>query len=258
MYLKTDQEIEMMRASALLVSKTLAYVCSELRPGVTTKSLDRLADTFIRDHGALPSFLNYNGFPASLCISINDTVVHGIPDEKTIIKEGDIVSVDCGVILNGWQGDSAYTFACGEIPAELQRLLDVTKESLERGIEKAVAGNRVGDIGYAIQQYVESEGFSVVRDFVGHGIGKSMHEKPEIPNYGRRGTGQLLKEGMVICIEPMINMGQYKVVISGNDGWRVTTADGKPSAHFEKQLAVRKHKADVLTSYEEINKLLNQ
>lgn len=258
MFLKTDQEIEMMRASALLVSKTLAYVGSELRPGVSTKSLDRLADTFIRDHGALPSFLNYNGFPASLCISINEEVVHGIPDEKTIIKEGDIVSVDCGVILNGWQGDSAYTFACGEISSELRRLLDVTKESLERGIEKAVAGNRVGDIGYAIQQYVESEGFSVVRDFVGHGIGKSMHEKPEIPNYGRRGTGQLLKEGMVICIEPMINMGQYKVVISGIDGWRVTTADGKPSAHFEKQLAVRKHKADVLTSYEEINKILNQ
>ena len=247
MYLKTDQEIEMMRASALLVSKTLAYVGSELRPGVTTKSLDRLADTFIRDHGALPSFLNYNGFPASLCISINDTVVHGIPDEKTIIKEGDIVSVDCGVILNGWQGDSAYTFACGEIPAELQRLLDVTKESLERGIEKAVAGNRVGDIGYAIQQYVESEGFSVVRDFVGHGIGKSMHEKPEIPNYGRRGTGQLLKEGMVICIEPMINMGTYEVFVDEEDDWTVVTRDGKLSAHYENTILITEDGCEILS-----------
>ncbi len=258
MYLKTDQEIEMMRASALLVSKTLAYIGGEIREGVSTKSLDRMAETFIRDNGAVPSFLNYNGFPASLCISINDTVVHGIPDEKTIIKCGDIISVDCGVLLNGWQGDSAYTFTCGEVSPEVQRLLDVTRQSLELGIEKAVVGNRVGDIGYAIQKYVESEGFSVVRDLVGHGIGREMHERPEVPNFGRRGTGQLLKEGMVICIEPMINMGDYRVNISSTDGWRVSTVDGKPSAHFEKQVAVRKHKADVLTSYEEISKLINR
>ena len=258
MYLKSDQEIELMRASALLVSKTLATVGQEIRPGVSTKYLDKIGETFIRDNGAVPSFLNFCGYPASLCISVNETVVHGIPDEKIIIKEGDIVSVDCGVILNGWHGDSAYTFACGEVSPEVQHLLDVTRQSLELGIEKAVAGNRVGDIGYAIQSYCEAEGLGVVRDLVGHGIGRDMHEEPEIPNYGRRGTGHLLKEGMVMCIEPMINMGTYRVTISEKDGWTVKTADHLPSAHFEKQLAVRKNHADVLTSYDEINKILKK
>ena len=249
--LKTDEEIELLRESARLVSKTLAYIGKEIKPGVSTKQLDTMAETFIRDHGAVPSFLNYYGYPASLCVSLNEIVVHGIPDDSIIIKDGDIVSVDCGVVLNGWQGDSAYTFGCGELSKEKQHLIDVTKKSLEIGIAHAYAGCRIGDIGYAIQQYVEGEGLSVVRDYVGHGIGRDMHEKPEIPNYGRRGNGTLLKEGMVICIEPMVNVGTWRVMI-GEDGWRASTTDGSPSAHFEKQIAVRANKADELTTYEYI------
>ncbi|MDR2085535.1 MAG: type I methionyl aminopeptidase [Bacteroidales bacterium] len=255
MYLKTDQEIALIKKCSLLVGETLAEVAKLINPGVSTKHLDKVAEEFIRDHGAIPGFLNYNGFPASLCISINDTVVHGIPDEKTILKDGDIVSVDCGTIIDGWYGDSAFTFEVGEIAPEIKQLLKVTRESLELGIEKAVAGNRVGDIGYAIQNYVESFGYSVVRDLVGHGIGRNMHEPPEVPNYGRRGNGIKLTEGMVICIEPMINMGTYRVKML-SDGWTVKTADGKPSAHFEKQIAVRKHKAEVLISYDEIDKII--
>ena len=257
MYLKNDQEIEILRKCAQLVGSTLAEIGKIIAPGMSTKYLDKVADTYIRDNGAVPSFLHYCGYPATLCVSINDIVVHGIPDDKTIIKEGDIVSVDCGTIIDGWNGDSAYTFVVGEIPAETQHLVDVTRKSLEIGIEKAVVGNRIGDIGYAIQTYVESEGFSVVRDLVGHGIGRDMHEEPEVPNYGKRGTGPKLKEGMVICIEPMVNAGTYRIKMA-KDGWGVFTADRKPSAHFEKQLAVKKNQADVLTSYDEINKVLNK
>ncbi|MDD4142836.1 MAG: type I methionyl aminopeptidase, partial [Bacteroidales bacterium] len=244
-----------LRKSSLLVGKTLAEVAKVIRPGVTTKYLDRLAETFIRDNGATPAFLNYNGYPASLCISLNDTVVHGIPDEKTVIKDGDIVSVDCGTVLNGWVGDSAYTFEVGEVDEEVRKLLRITRESLELGIKQAVAGNRVGDIGHAVQSYVESFGYSVVRDLVGHGIGRHMHESPEIPNYGKRGTGVMLREGMVICIEPMINLGTYHIKML-NDGWTIKTKDGKHSAHYEKQLAIGKHQADVLISYDEINEVL--
>jgi len=256
MLLKTNQEIDLIRKCSLLVGETLAEIAKEIRPGVTTKHLDKMAEEFIRDNGAIPGFLNYNGYPASLCISINDTVVHGIPDEKTVLKDGDIVSVDCGTIINGWYGDSAFTFEVGEVAPEIKQLLEVTRKSLELGIEKAVAGNRIGDIGYAIQSYVESFGYSVVRDLVGHGIGRNMHEPPEVPNYGRRGVGAKLTEGMVICIEPMINMGTYKVKIL-NDGWTVKTTDGKPSAHFEKQIAVRKQKAEVLIDYDKIDKIIN-
>ncbi|MDD2204997.1 MAG: type I methionyl aminopeptidase [Bacteroidales bacterium] len=255
MYLKNDQEIDLLKKCSLLVGKTLAEVAKEIRPGVTTKYLDKLGETFIRDNGALPAFLNYEGYPASLCISINDTVVHGIPNDKTIIKDGDIVSVDCGTIIDGWYGDSAYTFEVGEVKEEVRQLLKVTRESLELGIEKAIVGNRLGDIGYAVQTHAEKYGYSVVRDLVGHGIGRNMHEEPEIPNYGKRGTGPKLKEGMVICIEPMINMGTWRIKIS-RDGWTVKTLDGQPSAHYEKQLAVRKGKAEVLTSYSEINEVL--
>ncbi|MDL2227990.1 type I methionyl aminopeptidase [Bacteroidales bacterium OttesenSCG-928-K03] len=255
MNLKTDQEIALLEKCSLLVGKTLAEIAKIIRPGVSTKHLDKIAEEFIRDNGAIPGFLNYNGYPASLCISVNDTVVHGIPDEKTILNEGDIVSVDCGTIIDGWYGDSAFTFEVGEVAPEIKQLLKVTRESLELGIEKAVAGNRVGDIGYAIQTYVESFGYSVVRDLVGHGIGRNMHEAPEIPNYGRRGNGVKLVEGMVICIEPMINMGTFRVKML-NDGWTVKTADGKPSAHFEKQIAVRKNKAEVLINYDEIDKII--
>lgn len=254
-HIKTKEEIEILRKCSLLVGKTLAEIAKVIKPGVSTKYLDNVAETFIRDNGAIPGFLNYNGYPATLCVSVNDTVVHGIPDEKTILREGDIVSVDCGTIIDGWYGDSAFTFAMGELKPEMQKLLKVTRESLELGIQNAVTGNRVGDIGYAVQSYVEQNGFSVVRDLVGHGIGRNMHEKPDVPNYGKRGTGPKLKEGMVICVEPMVNIGTYKVKML-NDGWTIKTLDGMPSAHFEKQLVVQDNKPDVLINYDEIDEII--
>lgn len=254
-YIKTDEEIELQRQSSLLVGATLAEVAKNIRPGVKTIELDRIAEEFIRDHGAEPGFKGYGGFPASLCISVNEAVVHGIPDE-TELKDGDIVSVDCGTYMNGFYGDSAYTFPVGTVDEEILLLLERTKESLYLGIEQAVAGKRVRDIGYAIQTYVEKFGYGVVRDLVGHGVGRNMHEEPEVPNYGRRGTGIKLKKNMCIAIEPMINLG-VKEVYQDKDGWTIRTADGKPSAHFEHDVAIREGKADILSSFEEIEKVLN-
>ncbi|MBN2638125.1 MAG: type I methionyl aminopeptidase [Bacteroidales bacterium] len=255
-YIKTDEEIELQRQSSLLVGATLAEVAKNIKPGVKTIELDRIAEEFIRDHGAEPGFKGYGGFPASLCISVNDAVVHGIPDE-TELKDGDIVSVDCGTYMNGFYGDSAYTFPVGDVSEELLLLLQRTKESLYLGVEQAVAGKRVRDIGYAIQTYVEQFGYGVVRDLVGHGVGRNMHEEPEVPNYGRRGTGIKLKKNMCIAIEPMINLG-VKEVYQDKDGWTIRTADGKPSAHFEHDVAIRDGKVDILSSFEEIEKVLNR
>ncbi len=255
-YYKTDEEIEKLRKSSLLVGKTLAEVCKHITPGVKTVALDKLAEEFIRDHNAEPAFKGYRGFPAAICISLNDQVVHGIPG-NTELKDGDVVSIDCGVLKNGYYGDSAYTFAVGMVKAEVLLLLKTTKESLYKGIENAVAGKRLGDIGFAIQSYVESFGFSVVRDLVGHGIGKNLHEKPEVPNYGKRGSGIKLHEALVICIEPMINMGKHHV-IQESDGWTIRTSDRMPSAHFEHTIAIRKGKADILSSFNEIEEILNK
>jgi methionyl aminopeptidase len=251
---KTDEEIEKLRKSSLLVGKTLAEVAKHIRPGVKTGELDKLAETFIRDNHALPAFKGYNGYPATLCISVNEQVVHGIPGNNEL-KDGDIVSIDCGTIKNGYYGDSAYTFAVGEVKPEVILLLNTTKESLYKGIEQAVAGKRLGDIGFGIQSYVESFGFSVVRDLVGHGVGKNLHEDPQVPNYGRRGSGIKLQDGLVIAIEPMINMGKYNVIQEA-DGWTIRTADRMPSAHFEHTVAVRKDKADILSSFVEIEEVI--
>lgn len=246
--IKTEEEIEILRENAILVSRTLAEVGKAIAPGVTTRELDRIAETFIRDNGAVPGFLHYEGYPYTLCISVNDTVVHGFPSAYAL-KEGDIVSVDCGTVYKGFNGDSAYTFPVGEIDAETARLLEVTKKSLYLGAQMAVAGNRIGDIGHAVQTYCESFGFSVVRDLVGHGIGRHLHESPEVPNYGKAGQGKKLKEGMVICIEPMINAGKKDVYLQ-NNGWGVKTADGKNSAHFEFMVAVKHGEPQVLTTFE--------
>ena len=247
--IKTDEEIELLRESNLLVGKTLGEMAKHIRPGVSTLELDRIADEFIRSHGAVPGFLGYGGFPNSLCISVNDVVVHGIPSADCVLKEGDVVSIDCGTLKNGYYGDSAYTFEVGRVDDEIHRLLVTTKESLYKGIEKAVAGLRIGDIGHAIQSYCESAGFSVVRELVGHGVGKNLHEDPQVPNYGRAGQGIKLKEGMVIAIEPMINWGERHVYIE-EDGWTIRTRDRKPSAHFEHTLAIRKHGVDILSSFD--------
>lgn len=255
-YLKTEEEVELLRENNLLVSATLAEVGKHIRAGITTLELDRIAEEFIRSHGAVPGFLGYGGFPNTLCISVNENVVHGIPSSYAL-REGDVVSVDCGTIMKGFYGDSAYTFGVGEIAPEVEQLLRVTKESLYKGVEKAVAGNRVGDISAAVQQHAESYGYGVVRELVGHGLGRNMHESPEVPNYGRRGTGPLLKEGMVICIEPMINMGSKNVVFE-RDGWTVRTKDRKPSAHFEFAVAIRNGEADVLTDFGIIEKALSE
>ena len=256
LYYKTQEEIELIRESSLLVSKTLAEVAKHLKAGITTLELDQLAEDYIRSHDGVPAFLNYNGFPNSLCISVNSQVVHGIPN-KTELKEGDICSVDCGVLKNGFYGDSAYTFTIGEVSRETLRLLEVTKECLGKGVEQAIAGNRLGDVSEAIQSHAETNGYSVVRELVGHGIGKNLHEKPEVPNYGKRGSGIVLKEGLVIAIEPMINQGG-KAVVHEHDGWTVRTADNKPSAHFEHTVAIRKNKADVLSSFKDIEKALKE
>lgn len=256
MIIRTEEEIELIRKSSLLVGKTLAEVARNIRPGVKTIELDRIAETFIRDHGAKPGFKGYNGFPFTLCISVNDHVVHGFPSERELV-EGDIVSVDCGTYMNGFYGDSAYTFMVGEVKEETRLLLERTKESLYKGIEKAVAGNRVGDIGNAIQTYVEGFGYSVVRDLVGHGLGENLHEKPEVPNFGRKGTGVKLNEGMVLAIEPMINLGS-RTVVQESDGWTFRTADRKPSAHFEHDVVVRKGKAEILSTFDPIEEVLNR
>lgn len=240
----------------MLVAKALAEVAKVIKPGITTLALDKVAYDFISDNDAVPAFLNYNGFPNSLCISVNSQVVHGIPG-KYELKDGDIVSVDCGVIKNKFFGDSAYTFPIGEVKPEVIKLLKVTKESLYKGIEWTVAGKRLGDVGEAIQQHAESNGFSVVRELVGHGIGKKLHEAPEVPNYGRKGSGLKLEEGLVIAIEPMINMGK-KAVTQDNDGWTIRTADNLPSAHFEHTVAVGKNKADILSSFEYIEEALKK
>lgn len=250
---KNREEIELMRKSALLVSATLEEVAKALKPGMTTLDVDRLADQFIRDNGAVPSFKDYRGYPKSTCISVNDEVVHGIPNAY-VLQDGDIVSVDVGVYLNGFHGDSAYTFAIGDVRAEVLQLMAATKAALYRGIEKAVAGNRVGDIAYAIQEYAEKErGYGVVRELVGHGVGKHLHEDPQVPNYGKRGSGPILKEGLVIAIEPMVNLGAKDVAYM-DDGWTVATRDEQPSVHYEHTVAVMKGKADVLSSFAGIEK----
>ena len=255
-YLKTDEEIEKMRVSNQMVAKTLAEVAKEIKEGVSTLYLDKIAEDFIRSMGGKPSFLGYCGYPNSLCISINETVVHGIPSDKIIVKDGDVVSVDCGVEFNGYQGDSAFTFAVGNVDSKVLDLLKTTRESLYKGIEAAVAGNRIGDIGNAVQTYCEARGYSVVREFVGHGIGRAMHESPELPNYGRKGSGPMLKKGMCIAIEPMINLGKREVYVE-RDGWTAKTRDGKPAAHFEHTIArTNKGKADILSSFDYIDEVL--
>lgn len=255
-FLKTEDEISLMREANQLVGKTLAELAKHVIPGVTTLQLDKIADEFIRDHGGIPTFKNFPNpfgepFPASVCTSINEEVVHGIPRETQILKEGDIISVDCGILLAGYNGDSCYTFCVGEIAEETKELLNVTKEALYLGIKEAVAGNHLGDIGSAIQQYCESRGYGVVRELTGHGIGKEMHEEPKVPNYGRRGNGILLKEGMCIAIEPMITMGDRHIGLMP-DKWTIRTLDGKPAAHFEHTIAIRKGQAEILSSFEEI------
>lgn len=245
---KTDEQVELMRQSALLVSQTLAEIASMLRPGITTLELDKAIGAYIRDHDSIPSFLNYKGYPFNSCISVNDVVVHGFPNRQPL-REGDIVSIDIGIVRKGWHGDHAYTFAIGDPGNDVMQLISVTKESLLKGIEKAITGNRLGDISYAIQEHTEKKhGYGVVRELVGHGLGRSMHEDPQVPNYGKRGTGIKLKDGLVLAIEPMINLGS-KNVYTEHDGWTVRTSDKKPSVHFEHDVCVRKGQADILSDY---------
>jgi methionyl aminopeptidase len=255
-FIKSEEEVEIMRQSNLLVSRTHAMLASEIREGISTLVLDKLAEQFIRDNGGIPGFLNYNGFPNTLCISVNDVVVHGIPSGY-MLKSGDIVSVDCGVVLNGFNGDSCYTFEIGEVKPEIKALLVCTKESLYKGIEKAIVGNTTGDIGNAVQEHAESHGYSVVRELVGHGIGRHLHEEPEVPNYGKKGKGVKLRERMTIAIEPMINMGR-KDIFQDRDRWTIRTKDGKPSAHFEHTVVIRKDKADILSDFGIIEEVLKK
>jgi methionyl aminopeptidase len=254
--IKTAEEVELIRESSLLVGSTLAAVAEHIRPGVTTLELDAVAEAFIRDHSAEPGFKGYGGFPNSLCTSVNAAVVHGIPNNRPL-EEGDVVSVDCGVLKNGFYGDSAYTFAVGEISPAVQRLLDVTKECLDLAIEQAVVGRRIGDIGWACQTHAENNGYGVVRELVGHGLGRELHEAPEVPNFGRRGNGPRLMDGMVLAIEPMINLGRREVR-QEEDGWTIVTADGLVSAHFEHDVVVRSGKAEVLSSFEAIEEVLHK
>lgn len=253
-YLKTDEEIELMRESNLIVAKALGEVAKVVKPGVSTLELDKIAESFIRDNGGVPAFLNYQGFPNTLCTSVNEQVVHGIPNNKPL-QEGDIISVDCGVLKNGFFGDSAYTFMVGEVAPEVKALLEATKESLYKGIEQAVENNRLGDVGHAIQSYTEERGYTVVREMVGHGIGQNLHEAPEVPNYGRKGNGTKLKAGMVIAIEPMINLGKRQIV-QERDGWTIRTVDNKVSAHYEHTVAIRKGEADILSSFKFVEEVL--
>ncbi len=253
---KSVEEIELIRESSLLLSKTLGEIAKVIGPGVKTIELDKLAETFIRDNGGVPAFLNYHGFPYSLCISLNDQVVHGFPGKRELV-DGDIVSVDCGVVLNNYIGDSAYTFAIGEVSDTVKKLMRVTMECLDLGVAKAVAGNRVGDIGYAVQEHAERNGFGVVKELVGHGVGLDLHEKPEVPNYGKRGSGVKLEEGMVIAIEPMINVGRARVKF-WDDGWTVSTVDGKPSAHYEHTVAIKKGKPEILSTFSYVDNVLKE
>jgi methionyl aminopeptidase len=253
---KSVEEIELIRESSLLVSKTLGEIAKVIKPGIKTIELNKLAETFIRDNKGIPAFLNYNGFPYSLCISLNNQVVHGFPSEHVLVP-GDLVSVDCGVVLNKYYGDSAYTFAIGEVSEQVKTLMRVTKESLYLGIDKAVAGLRIGDIGYAVQEHAEKHGFGVVKELVGHGVGLKLHEKPEVPNYGKRGAGIKLEEGMVIAIEPMINAGRAGVRF-WDDGWTVSTIDGKPSCHYEHTVAINKGQADILSTFSYVEEVLKE
>lgn len=245
--LKSEEEVELLRQSNLLVSATLAAVAPMMKPGISTQAIDRLAEEFIRDHGGVPGFKGYQGYPATLCISVNDEVVHGIPSQR-MLRDGDIVSVDCGVLMNGFNGDSAFTFAVGLVKPEVLKLIRVTKECLKLGIAQAVTGNRTGDIGNAVQRHAEINGFSVVREMVGHGVGRRLHEPPEVPNFGRPGTGEILPNGLSIAIEPMINLGK-RHILQDSDGWTIKTADRKPSAHFEHSVVIRNEKADVLSDF---------
>jgi methionyl aminopeptidase len=253
-FLKTNEEIELIRESSLLVGKTLAEVAKLIRPGVTTLELDKVAEAFILDHDAKPGFLGYGGFPNTLCTSVNEAVVHGIPND-TPLQEGDIVSVDCGVLKNGFYGDSAYTFEIGQVSEEVKKLIEVTKECLDLAVAEAISGNRLGDIGHACQAHAESNGYGVVRQLVGHGLGKNLHEEPQVPNYGRRGRGSKLKEGLVLAIEPMINMGT-KNVKQLKDGWTIVTTDGKPSAHFEHDVAIAKGEPIILSTFDFVEEVL--
>ena len=254
-FLKTDEEIELLRISNQIVAKTLAEMAKIIAPGISTEQLNKVADEFMRDNGAIPGFLGYSGFPKSICTSVNEQVVHGIPSDKVILEDGDIISVDCGAYKNGFHGDSAYTFCVGDVKPEIIHLLRTTKESLYRGIEQAQEGRRLGDLGNAIQSYCEERGFSVVREMIGHGVGRNLHESPEVPNYGRKGNGMMLKSGMTIAIEPMINLGARNLVFE-KDGWTTRTIDRKPSAHFEHSIAIRRGKADILSSFEYIEQIL--
>jgi len=251
-YYKTDSEIELIRQSCLLVSKTLAEVGKHIQPGITTLQLDEVGESFIRDNGGIPAFKGYRGFPNSLCISVNEEVVHGIPSAR-IIQEGDIVSLDCGVVMNKFYGDSAYTFPVGEVKPEVLQLLKVTRECLELGVAHAIAGNRIGDISFAVQEHAEKNKYGVVRELVGHGVGKKLHEDPEVPNFGRRGAGPKLLPGLVIAIEPMITLGKRNV-IEASDGWTISTTDKKQAAHYEHTIAVLKDRTEVLTTFEFIRK----
>lgn len=260
-FLKTEDEISLMREANRLVGQTLAELAKYIKPGVSTLQLDQIAEEFIRDHGAVPTFKDFRNpfgepFPASICTSVNEVVVHGIPDAKTILKDGDIISIDCGTLLNGFNGDSCYTFSVGEVSAEVKQLLEVTKASLYSAIDVALPGHHVGDIGYTVQDYCESHGYGVVRELTGHGIGKEMHEEPKVPNYGSRGNGTMLKAGMCIAIEPMITMGDRNIWLLP-DKWSIVTRDGKPAAHFEHTIAIRKGKAEILSDFEEIEKVLH-
>lgn len=252
--LKTIEELRLMRESAQLVSKTLGMVAREIKPGITTNYIDKIADEFIRDHGGIPAFLGQYGFPKNLCISPNAEVVHGIPNDKPL-EDGDILSVDCGVYMNGFYGDHAYSFEVGEVDPEVKKLLQVTKESLYKGIEQCIRGKRVGDISNAIQTYCEGHGYGVVRELVGHGLGRKMHEDPQVPNYGKKGSGKVLKDGIALAIEPMINMGTEKVKFH-SDGWTVTTLDGKPSAHYEHDVCIIEGKPVLLSTFSYIYEAL--
>jgi methionyl aminopeptidase len=256
MRLKTEREIEIMKESSLIVGKTLAEVAKLISPGVCTKTLDKVAETYIRDNGATPSFKGYNGFPATLCLSVNEVVVHGIPGRYEL-KDGDIISVDCGAKKNGFHADYAYTFCVGNVSEEVRNLCDRTKKSLYLGIEQAKVGNKTGDIGFAIQSYVESYGYSVVREMTGHGIGRNIHEKPDVLNYGQKGNGYKIKKGMVFCIEPMINLGVKEIRID-KDGWTARTQDGLPSAHYEHMVAIRENGTEIVSTYVYIDEVLNR
>ena len=259
-YLKTEDEIELMRQANQLVGRTLGELAKHIKPGITTLQLDKIADEFIRDNGAIPTFKGfpnpYGGpFPASICTSVNDVVVHGVPNAETVLKEGDIISIDCGTLLNGFNGDSCYTFCVGEVSDEVKKLLRTTKESLYKGIENAVAGKHLGDISSAVQEHCEAQKYGIVRELTGHGIGREMHEDPRVPNYGSRGNGIMLKAGMCLAIEPMVTMGNRAIWMDANDRWTIRTRDGKPAAHFEHTIVVRKGQAEILSSFEEVESI---